>query len=113
MTRASFTLHLNPWTTCVYLNTVDRHRITRLVDDAKITLLSTYITMHNTSNERDLLIHINMIIKQHFKNGMLKSNFSIVHSSTNNVLGNITTIINFVHMLITFMSRELCLKFLI
>ena len=30
----------------MYLNTVDRNRITRLVDDAKISLVSTYITMH-------------------------------------------------------------------
>ena len=34
VTRASFTLHLNPWTTRVYLNIMDRDRITRVLDDA-------------------------------------------------------------------------------
>ena len=41
VTHASFTLHLNLWTTHVYLNTGNRNRITRLVDDAKISLGST------------------------------------------------------------------------
>ena len=34
VTHASFTLHLNPWTTHVYLNIMDRNRITNLVDNA-------------------------------------------------------------------------------
>ena len=41
--RVSFTLHLNIWTTRMYLNTVDRNRITRWADNTKISLLSTYI----------------------------------------------------------------------
>ena len=47
VTRASFTLHLNPRTTHVYLNTSDRNRNTRLVDAAKISLGSTYITIEH------------------------------------------------------------------